>query len=100
MMTGRLFDEMAQGLSEAVAITRGEADPKTYRVHLPDEVDVGLVRRGLGLTQASFAAKFGFSISAVRDWEQRRRRPDRSARLLLKLVEREPEAVARVLAAE
>ncbi len=99
-MTARLFDEMAQGLNEAVAIARGEADPSTYRAHLPDEVDVGAVRKGLGLTQASFAAKFGFSIAAVRDWEQRRRRPDRSARLLLKLVEREPDAVARVLAAE
>jgi len=99
-MTARLFDEIASGLSEAAAFVRNEADPATYRVHLPDEVDVGAVRRGLGLTQATFAAKFGFSIAAVRDWEQRRRRPDRSARLLLKLVEREPEAVARVLAAE
>lgn len=100
MMTSRLFDEMAEGLSEAITIARGEADPSTYRVHLPEEPDVAAVRRRLGLTQAAFAARFGFSLASVRDWEQRRRRPDRSARLLLKLVEREPEAVARVLAAE
>lgn len=99
-MISRLFDEIAEGLSEAVAIARGEGDPGTYRVHLPEETDVAAVRQGLGLTQAAFAAKFGFSLASVRDWEQRRRRPDRSARLLLKLVEREPEAVARVLAAE
>lgn len=99
-MTSRLFDEIAEGLSEAITIARGEADPATYRVHLPADTDVAAVRRGLGLTQAAFAAKFGFSLASVRDWEQRRRRPDRSARLLLKLVEREPDAVARVLAAE
>jgi putative transcriptional regulator len=34
----------------------------------------------------------------VRDWEQGRRRPERSARILLKIVEKDPEAVTRALA--
>ena len=53
---------------------------------------------GLGLSQEAFARKYGFALSAVRDWEQGRRRPERSARILLKIVEREPEAVTRALA--
>jgi putative transcriptional regulator len=96
----RFGGRLLQSAEQALSIARGEADPATYRVHLPEVVDVKTVRQRLGLTQAAFAARFGFSLAAVRDWEQGRRRPERSARLLLKLVEREPEAVARVLAAE
>jgi putative transcriptional regulator len=33
----------------------------------------------------------------VRDWEQGRRKPERSARILLRIVEKEPEAVTRAL---
>ena len=36
---------------------------------------------------------FGFAIDAVQDWEQHRRTPDRTARILLKAIEREPDAV-------
>jgi DNA-binding transcriptional regulator YiaG len=34
----------------------------------------------------------------VKEWEIGRRTPDRSARVLLKIVEQEPEAVTRALA--
>lgn len=68
------------------------------RIRVPAEVDVKAVRRRMGLTQAAFAARFGFTLSAVREWEQWRRRPEASARVLLKVIEREPEAVERALA--
>jgi putative transcriptional regulator len=35
-------------------------------------VDVAAIRAKLGLTQEAFAARFGFSKGAVRDWEQGR----------------------------
>lgn len=65
---------------------------------MPEAVDVKRIRKQLGLSQEAFAATYGFALSAVRDWEQGRRRPDRSARVLLKIVEKEPEAVTRALA--
>jgi putative transcriptional regulator len=68
-----------------------------FRVHVPETVDVKRIRRRLGLSQESFAQTYGFALSAVRDWEQGRRRPERSARILLKIVEKEPEAVTRAL---
>ncbi|MBI2716409.1 MAG: hypothetical protein HYX37_18470 [Rhizobiales bacterium] len=40
----------------------------------------------------------GFALSAVRDWEQGRRRPERSARILLKIVQKEPKAMTCALA--
>jgi len=48
--------------------------------------------------EATGAAIDVVALSAVRDWEQGRRQPERSARILLKVVEKEPEAVTRALA--
>lgn len=82
---------------EGRAIARGEADPGTYRVHVPAEVDVRKIRRALKLSQTQFAAKFGLPASTIRDWEQRRRKPEGAARVLLQVIKREPEAVSRAL---
>jgi putative transcriptional regulator len=68
-------------------------------VHVPAEIDVKAIRRKLGMTQAQFAASFGFGLDAVQNWEQGRRRPEGAARAFLKVIEREPEAVRRALAA-
>ncbi len=97
-MSKRAFDKIMQGIREAGAYLDGSADKSRYRVHIPAEVNVKKIRRRLGLSQEAFAETYGFALSAVRDWEQGRRRPERSARILLKIVEKEPEAVTRALA--
>jgi putative transcriptional regulator len=71
---------------------------RTTVIWVPKQVDVKRIRRKFGLTQAEFAQRFGFSLSAVRDWEQRRRTPQGPARALLTVIEKEPEAVLRALA--
>jgi hypothetical protein len=38
-------------------------------------------------------------VSAVRDWEQGQRTPDRAARVLLAIIKYEPKAVERALSA-
>lgn len=86
-------EELVQSAKEALAIAKGEADPSTYRVREPKEIDVRELRQRLGMTQTAFADRFGFAVSAVRDWEYGRRRPDRSARVLLMVIEQNPEAV-------
>ncbi|HEB79158.1 MAG TPA: helix-turn-helix domain-containing protein [Rhodospirillales bacterium] len=60
--------------------------------------DVAALRRRLGLTQREFAARYGFSIDTVANWEQRHREPRGSARVLLKVIANEPDAVTRALA--
>jgi len=94
----RVFDEIKAGLEDAISIARGEAAPATYRAHVPESVDVKAIRRSLNLSQEDFAARFGFAVAAVREWEQGRRQPERPARILLKVIDREPEAVTRALA--
>jgi putative transcriptional regulator len=93
------FDGILSGLNEAKAYVEGTADSKTYRVHVPNEIDVKSIRQKLHMTQADFAAQFGFSKSAVADWEQKRRRPEASARVLLTVIDREPKAVLKALSA-
>jgi putative transcriptional regulator len=97
-MTKRAFSKIMAGIDDARAYLDGRADKKRYRVHVPEKVNVKKIRTRLGLSQESFAATYGFAVSAVRDWEQGRRRPERSARILLKIVEKEPEAITRALA--
>jgi putative transcriptional regulator len=96
-MSKRAFDKIMQGIGEARAYLEGTADKRRYRVHVPEKIDVKKIRRRLGLSQEAFAQTYGFALSAVRDWEQGRRKPERSARILLKIVEKEPEAVTRAL---
>jgi putative transcriptional regulator len=97
-MTKRAFDKIKTGLDSAKVYLDGTADKRKYRIHVPETIDVRKIRARLGLSQEAFAETYGFALAAVRDWEQGRRRPERSARILLKIVEKEPEAVTRALA--
>jgi len=97
-VTKAAFEKIKAGLSEVGAYLDGSGDKSGYRIHVPARVNVKKIRTRLGLSQGSFAQTYGFALSAVRDWEQGRRQPERSARILLKVVEKEPEAVTRALA--
>lgn len=65
----------------------------------PEEIeDVRTLRQRLGLSQESFAARYGFSVDAIRQYESRRRTPAGPIRTLLRVIAREPDAVMRALA--
>jgi putative transcriptional regulator len=82
----------------AQAIAKSQADPKTYKVHVPADLNVRAIRNKLKMSQNAFAARFGILPSTLRDWEQKRRRPDEAARVLLLVIDKEPDAVTRALA--
>ena len=84
---------------QALAIARGEADPATYRVTVPDRIDVRQIRRDLGMKQTEFAHSFGISLSTLRKWEQEGRQPEGPARAYLKVIAANPEAVRQALCA-
>jgi putative transcriptional regulator len=63
----------------------------------PSAEDVRAIRRRLGLTQAQFAARYGFSLETIRNYEQGHRRPAGPARVLLKVIASEPDVVTRAL---
>ena len=78
-MSKRAFDKIKAGLDSAKAYLDGTADKRNYRVHVPEKIDVRKIRTRMGLSQEAFAETYGFALSAVRDWDQGRRRPERSA---------------------
>ncbi|MGH7161698.1 MAG: helix-turn-helix domain-containing protein [Acetobacteraceae bacterium] len=80
------------------ADARGEIKLTEYEMKVPEMVDTAALRARLGLSQAAFARSFGIDLGALQAWEQGRRRPDRTARILLAVIAREPEAVRRALA--
>jgi putative transcriptional regulator len=87
------------GLQDALAYAQGETTRgQAHTVRVPDTVDVKAIRKRLGLTQAAFAQRYGFELSSIRNWEQGRRQPEGPARLLLLVIDKEPEAVHRALA--
>jgi putative transcriptional regulator len=94
----KLGKKLIAAAKEGVAIARGEADPASYRLHVPAKIDVRAMRRKLGMTQERFAARYGLTLARVRDWEQGRSTPDGAVRAYLKVIEKEPEAVERALA--
>lgn len=71
---------------------------KFRRVYNPPVPDIKEIRQKLGLSQVAFARRFGFSLHSIQQWEQGRAVPDRSARILLKIIEHRPDAVTEALA--
>jgi putative transcriptional regulator len=90
-------NKLIKSANQALAYARGEISDG-FTVNVPEEIDVKSIRNGLGLTQPEFSLRFGFDVRAVQDWEQKRRQPDRAARILLTVIAYEPEAVKRALA--
>jgi len=88
-------DRIVASAKQALAYAQGEREG--FATHVPEAVDVKAIREVEGLSQEAFAKRYGFTVAAVRDWEQGRRRPERSARILLTLIEREPDVVRRAL---
>jgi putative transcriptional regulator len=87
-----------QSVRAARTYARGDSDGG-FVLHVPDNVDVRGIRADLGLSQEAFAKRFGFSLAAVRDWEQRRRTPEQAARVLLLVIAQNPSVVDKALAA-
>jgi len=55
--------------------------------------NVRAIRTRLQMTQQAFAKAIGVPVATVRNWEQSRTNMDPAVRSLLRVVEREPDAV-------
>ena len=88
------FDKIATGLEDAIAYSEG--DGTRGRVAAP--LDVKAIRAKTRKSQEAFAATYRLPVGTVRDWEQNRRQPDAPARVLLALIQAEPETVEKLIA--
>ena len=60
-------------------------------------VNVKKLRERLGMNQEDFAKTYWIPVGTLRDWEQRRKNMDATARAYLRVIDRDPKAVAAML---
>ncbi len=89
--------EVEAALDEVLAHVRGEAELPCRIVDDPAAGRILALRKRLRLSRQRFADRFGLDARAVQDWEQGRRVPDRAARVLLTVIDHDPETVVRAL---
>lgn len=95
-----LFDELVESVKQMKAIEAGRLKPG--RVARVDDLvgggtpDVAALRARFNLSQAQFARLLGISVSTLQNWEQRRRRPEGPAKVLLRVAAAHPEALLSV----
>lgn len=81
---GTFGDDLIQTMTEALAVVHAPVVPRQ-------------VREQARLTQAQMAPLMGMSLSGYRKWEQGQRRVSGPAATLLRLIQKEPDAVKRAL---
>ncbi len=98
-MTKSGFERLKAAMEDAIAYAEGDHSRgrEVYPRSLTPE-EIKEVRRGLRLTQKEFAVVFRVGLGTVRHWERGDRRPEGPAKTLLRVIQREPEAVLRALA--
>ena len=87
--------EISEGLKDAAKHAKGEESGVVE--HAPEALNVKAIREKTGMSQQSFCATFGISIGTLRHWEQGLRTPRGAARVLLKIVDQNPQAVIKAI---
>ncbi|HWH17534.1 MAG TPA: hypothetical protein VNT77_04235 [Allosphingosinicella sp.] len=88
------FESFQRGMAQVGEYLDGAREG--YVTHKP--VNVREVRSRTKLTRQRFAATYGLDTRTVEQWEQGRRKPDKSSETYLRLIETEPEKVAELVA--
>src|SRR5882724_5765810 len=93
----RAFDAMSDEEHHRAAVSDPDAPPATEAqlARARRVPTVRALRKKLNLTQEEFAARFHLPLGTIRDWEQGAHRPDKAAQVLLTVIAKEPDAVAR-----
>ncbi len=93
------LDAMDEDGLHAAALCDADNPPLTEEelAQMQSVPNLKAIRAQLKLSQKEFAQTFDLSLGVVRDWEQGRFVPDRAARVLLKVIAHNPEAVKAAL---
>lgn len=92
--------EIETALDEVLSHVKGETVLPCRIVDDPAAERIVALRKRLKLSRQKFADRFGLDARAVQDWEQGRRVPDRAARVLLTVIDNDPDAVTRALGSQ
>lgn len=87
---------LEEGLREALAWKRGEIDLPIRTFEAMPPARVKAIRKKVAKSPREFERRFGVPARTVEGWEQGKK-IDVAARVLLTVIEKEPEAVERAL---
>lgn len=96
----RLGRDLEEACTEMAALVRGEVGAESYEVADSDALTpqrVQAIRRTVATSTHEFERQFRISARTMEAYEQGRRRPDAAMQALLRVIEREPDAVRRAL---
>jgi putative transcriptional regulator len=99
-MTTKLGDDLVEAFEEMAAYLRGEVAAESYEVP-PDIMTadrIRAIRRSVSSSTKAFEVEFHIPARTVEGLEQGRRSPDAATALLLRILEKEPDAVRRAAA--
>ncbi len=88
---GKAFTEISAGLEDAILHAKGQSSGVIE--HNSEAINVKAIREKTGMSQQKFCVTFGISLGTLRHWEQGLRSPRGAAKVLLKVVQHNPEAV-------
>ncbi|NOQ36025.1 MAG: helix-turn-helix domain-containing protein [Methylococcaceae bacterium] len=88
---GNAFGEISAGLSEAIEHAKGNTTNVVE--HKPEWINVKEIRQKTGMNQQKFCTLLGVSITTLRYWEQGLHYPRGAAKMLLKVLQHNPNAV-------
>jgi putative transcriptional regulator len=90
-------EALIQAVEEARAWKRGEIALETVRISPMPPARIKAIRKKVAKTARAFETRFGIPAATISNWEQGRREPDVTARLLLRVIEHAPELVEQVV---
>lgn len=91
------FSELSEGLKEAIAYEKGQANPKiAVRKRSLPTIDVAALRKALNMTQVAFSSILGVSSRTVEAWESGRSTPTPTAKKLMSLIQEDHSLVSRL----
>jgi len=97
-----LFEELQQGLNEAIEHDQGKLTLKSHSVE-PKHIEITAkeirsIREQFNMSRAVFAAYLHTSSRTLEKWEQGISKPNEQAATLLKLTEKYPDTIDRLQA--
>ena len=95
----RAFDAMSEERRHQAALSDPDCPPatKAQLARARRVLSVRALRKKLNMTQQEFATRFHLPLGTIRDWEQGAHCPDKAAQVLLTVIAKDPDAVARAL---
>ena len=97
----RVGADLVEAFEESAAHLRSGAEAQSYEAEPAGAMTAGhirAIRRKLASSTRAFEREFHIPARTMEAYEQGRRKPDAATATLLRVIEREPDAVRRALA--